>query len=311
MSQPSLVSTTPVVLDQVSGRANARPDHSRSRDSRSTRAIPLLRGEIEMKHAKTLALTLAAAAGTASAQLSYTQNDTARAGYRTRAVFDGSPSYTPPTTYWAQDLGGLFTESLQEFSYSSPLNLADYPQIRSVTQDYSVRTQASETRFEYSWNGVSQLETSGEIVNPDQYLAALSISANLSVHVEQATQLRFSWSGSGGGALSTDKVDGLNNHTVITVTSENGTITGFTAGFGNNDATINQPFSFVLDVAAGEQINLNFSVAFLNRNLDGSSTMTGWDQFQNSSFVIEVVPAPSALALLGLTGLCATRRRRR
>lgn len=258
----------------------------------------------------TIAGLLTAAATPALAQMTYSETGRTRIGYRTTVEIANTPTFDTGTVFWAEGFDSMFTSSVQDFNYTAPLNLGDYPTISNFNQDYSVRTQASSDRFELSWNGVSNAELLSPLFSPDSVQTNLVVQARFDLAVTENTQLRISWSGAAGNVLAPDLPEVNFNRISIGVTPQNGSFVPFDAGIGDDDNTVTQPFSFLVDVAAGETINFNFSMLFLTSSQDGAYTASGWDQFQNSSFVVEVVPAPGSLALLGISGMAFVRRRR-
>ena len=248
--------------------------------------------------------------GIAQAELTYTQTGSTRASHKTFVFIGGTPVYNPGAEYWSDGFDSLMTEQVQSFSFSSAVDLSAYPQLNNLTEDYSVRTQASSDRFEYSWSGVAQMGANSPLLITDRVQTSMSLQASLTLGVTEDTRLRFTWEGSAGHVLAPDiEIDSV-NEVQIKVSSLSGTIAEFNAGIGSDHNTIAGSFSFEIDVLAGEEIYVDIANIFLNTSIGNTSTANGWDQFQNSSFVIEVVPAPGVASLFGIGGLCCTRRRR-
>ncbi|HWB20138.1 MAG TPA: PEP-CTERM sorting domain-containing protein, partial [Phycisphaerales bacterium] len=84
---------------------------------------------------------------------------------------------------------------------------------------------------------------------------------------------------------------------------------GFTA-LSDNTATTSTSFAVkTVDFSAYDDMD-NVSSVVIRYTLDGASGTTGNNRIDNIQFNASVVPAPGALALLGLAGVAARRRRR-
>lgn len=92
----------------------------------------------------------------------------------------------------------------------------------------------------------------------------------------------------------------------ITVTSAMGSFSDFTAGF-NTGATIEGPFAFDTTLQAGDEIEILFDFDVLVSEDVDPRVM--FEQSLSGMFSV-TVPAPQSLAVLGLGGLMASRRRR-
>jgi len=92
----------------------------------------------------------------------------------------------------------------------------------------------------------------------------------------------------------------------ITVTSALGSFNDFTAGF-NTGTTIEGPFAFNTTLLAGDEIEILFDFDLLVSEDVDPRVM--FEQSLNGTFSV-TVPAPQSLAVLGLGGLMASRRRR-
>jgi len=92
----------------------------------------------------------------------------------------------------------------------------------------------------------------------------------------------------------------------ITVTSAMGSFSDFTAGF-NTGTTIEGPFAFDTTLQAGDEIEILFDFDLLVSEDVDPRVM--FEQSLSGMFSV-TVPAPQSLAVLGLGGLMASRRRR-
>jgi len=188
-------------------------------------------------------------------------------------------------------------------SYTS----ADHALIEQWDSSFSGSGEATSDRFSIMASSSITGSLSRSVNNQDEFANTFITTfggARIEVLEEVEVEISFDFSASGYDPLF------INNklEVVFTLTSELGSFTDFTAGFGG-DAAVTSPFSITTTFLKGDVID-----AFLEMDnlVEGNSANPGlaFDQSVSGAFTIEVIPAPGATALFGLAGLTAARRRR-
>lgn len=250
----------------------------------------------------TAAAVAAASAGVSHAQLSYQGANQPNERLEQFAGFvqDGQPAQLVSTVFEATD---LYTLGRSVFEFSPTFDTSSAPQIEAFELDSRVITETSSDRFEVTWDATY----SGRVSSLDGLILAhdpIEFDTNLLVVVDTDTRLRISWESDTRGPLG----DGSLDQNFAELSIGGGPLSGFNFGYGSSGFNEGN-FSFEIDVAAGDELVFDLEVeSYYNTNSDTS--VLEWDRRSFGSFVIEVIPAPSTAALLGLGGLVAARRRR-
>ncbi|MBO6738353.1 MAG: PEP-CTERM sorting domain-containing protein [Phycisphaerales bacterium] len=130
-----------------------------------------------------------------------------------------------------------------------------------------------------------------------------TIGLDVQIQVTEATMATIAFDGMFGAATN----DRTALEVTFNVSSQLGSFADFSAGF-NTGTQVDSPFSFDTPLLAGDVIEVQFIFEHYVR--EGDPAFTSVDEFLSTSLSITTVPAPGAMALLGLGGLFSARRRR-
>ncbi len=262
------------------------------------------------------AAVLAAAAGSATAQMNYDGLGAVIPLSTYLIVEEGSENYTEYyyPIYDPSQVTALSTPTT--FSTTLTPDASLFPHLNSASVTGTTTAQASPTRFEVSWNFL----TSASIVpgaDPGVLNATsgLDVVVNGEISFDSDTRIRISFNRGGSNYNATIFSDsaalyaGQSSSWPYAPFASDSSVTG----------TLAVPFSFEVDMHAGDVFDFDLlvsSTAFSNQTNTNTVPAVypyaeGWNENTSfGSFVVEVIPAPSSAALLGLGGLAAARRRR-
>lgn len=208
------------------------------------------------------------------------------------------------------DKDDIFLVDRTVISNTFVADTAGLPSLDSMQTMTTIAGQASEDRFELSWDLSADVDL-GANFDPNGQLQTVPMRGEGGAHIrlENDARLRMTFSSSASGLVGENLAGGsVNNYAELTFGGD--VPNPFSTGFGR---VVDVPNGFVVefDAQANDQISLdwdiNFSVDIFNGQTNG---LAGWNQASMGSVVIEVIPAPASGSLLALAGLAAARRRR-
>lgn len=200
----------------------------------------------------------------------------------------------------------IMGQGVRENTFSRSADASIYPMVNEFSLDYTLRTEASSTRFAVDWDFSSSADLTRPMGAGENFRANVQFLIRASVQIDAGTEYRMSWNAMGGDFIGDS--NGLINSAYAAVQGD--VVSPFTLGFGNSTPpTAPGDISFTSVATTDGTFDLVLESLFVN-SASANQPVTSWDQFSRGSFVIEVIPTPSAAALLGVAGLAAARRRR-
>lgn len=243
---------------------------------------------------------VASSAAVANAGMSY-EFSIAQLGH-TIGAFQGSQEVFEYDSLFDALIPFTSLTSPTPFSYSRTIDPSGFNSLVSAQSTLNGVAQASSNRMEVTWNHHS----SATLLND----ATLSVGASSDPLVEgeitfsSAATIRMYFSGQGTG-FGTDTGTTLSlavgNHPLSPVPAF--------AHFSSTGGPVPIPFDIQFNVEAGDVLDISLGGSSDISNGTAANAL-GWDRSFSGSLIIEVIPAPSSVAALGLAGLFAARRRR-